>query len=167
MNENCKTKGMKNSRMTSCATVFISSLFLFQLTGCSSMPWNKESAGEIATSGPTVLNAHTEPGTFELNKQLKPSETNKVVADVKSFKATVAEVKLNFIEIPLSIPMKNVGGTTWVAEMSADQLKRLAVSGKTMKYEARVEVKDASGKTATSKDPVEILIKTPDITKSG
>ena len=131
------------------------------------MPWNKESAGQIAASGPTVLNAHTEPGTFELNKQLKASETNKVVADVKSFKARVAEVKLNFIEAPLSLPMKNVGGTTWVAVLSADQLKALAVSGRTMKYKARVEAKDETGKSATSKDLVEILIKTPEITKSG
>ena len=131
------------------------------------MPWSKESGTQIATSGPTVLNAHTEPGTFELNKQLKPSETSKVVADVKSFKEKVSEVRLNFIEVPLSIPMRNVGGTTWVAELSADQLKGLAVSGKTIEYQARVEAKDESGKTATSKDPVKISIKTPEITKSG
>ena len=143
-------------------------LFLvLQLAGCSSMPWNKESGEQIAVSGPTILNAHTEPGTFELNKQLKASETNKVVADVKDFQSKVVDVKLNFTEIPISISMKNVGGSTWVGSLSPDQLKRLAVSGKNMKYEARIEAKDESGKIATSKDTVKISILTPEITKSG
>lgn len=158
---------MKNTRTVTVAVTIASSLLLLQLTACSSMPWQKESAGEIASSGPTVLNAHAEPGTFELNKQLKPSETSKVVADVKDFKSKVVDVKLNFTEIPLSIPMKNVGGTTWVAELSAEQLRSLAVSGKTIKYEARVEARDEAGKTATSKGPVQISIRTPEITKSG
>ncbi|MGK5083698.1 hypothetical protein WDW37_10375 [Bdellovibrionota bacterium FG-1] len=158
---------MKNhTKMPYIVTLFSGLLFL-QVTACSSMPWNSESGKDIATSGPTVLNAHTEPGTFSLNQQLKPNETNKVVADVKDFGSKVTDVKINFTEVPLSIPMKNVGGSTWVAELNAEQLKRLAVSGKTMKYEARVEAKDESGKISTSKGPVEISVQTPEVTKSG
>lgn len=158
---------MKPFNTMSFAAWSVSALFFLQLTGCSSMPWQKESGEQISTSGPTILNAHTEPGTFELNKQLKADQTNKVVADVKDFSSKLTSVELSFNEIPLSVPMRNVGGTTWVAELSPAQLKRLAVSGKTMKYEARVEAKDESGKTATSKGPIEISIRTPDITKSG
>ena len=131
------------------------------------MPWQSESGEQIATTGPTVLNAHTEPGTFMLNRQLRADQTNKVVADVKDFTSKVSSVELSFNEIPITVPMKNVGGTTWVAELSPAQLKRLAVSGKTMNYEARVEAKDEAGKIATSKGPVEVSIQTPEVTNSG
>ena len=131
------------------------------------MPWHQESAKNIAQTGPTVLNAHADPGTFELNNQLRATQKNQVLADVKDFNSKVVDVKLNFSQIPLSVPMKNVGGTTWAAQLSPDQLKSLAVSGKTMKYEGTVVAKDEAGNTATSNSPISIWINTPEIAQRG
>ena len=158
---------MKQSDAKLCVKTLISGLLILQATACSSMPWHQESAKNIAPTGPTVLNAHADPGTFELNNQLQPIQNNQVLADVKDFNSKVVEVKLNFTQIPLSVPMKNIGGTTWAAQLSPDQLKSLAVSGKTMKYEGTVVAKDEAGKSATSKGTVAIWVDTPEIKQSG
>ena len=146
------------------AALIVTSIWILQMTACSRMPWKQESDKEIAKSGPTVLNAHSEPGTFELNNQQQAKQPGKVLADVKDFNSKIIEVKLNFTEIPLSVTMHNIGGTTWVAELSSEQLRSLAVPGKTMKYKSSVVAKDEQGKTASSKDHVEIEIIAPAVT---
>lgn len=136
-------------------------------TGCSSIMGKKESDEDIARSGPTVLYARTEPGTIELNRDLAPLQPARVIADVKDFKNQVTDVKLQFNNVPLEIPMTNVGGTTWQAEISPRQLEMLAVSGRTMSYEAQVIAKNNKGQVAMSRDPVEVEIKTPEVGSTG
>ncbi len=139
----------------------------FQMAACSSAPWNRESAKDVAQEGPTVLNARTDPGTIELNKSLRANQPARVLADVKDFNSKVKDVTLEFTEVPYKVPMKNLAGTTYVATLDAKQLKRLAVSGKTITYQAMVTAKDQSGKVASAKSPLEIKIKAPELTATG
>lgn len=118
---------------------------------------------EISARGPTVLYVRAEPGTIELNRDLRPLEPAEVLADVKDFRDKVTEVKLRFINVPMEIPMENVGGTTWRARLTPEQLKKLAVSGQTIKYETEVVAKNSQGLTATSEKPAIVAIKTPEI----
>src|SRR4051812_22527482 len=116
-------------------------IFVAVASSCSSMPGQSESGREIASTGPTIMNAHAEPSTVELNRNLKPTRTPEILADVKDFRSKVTDVKLKFMHVPIQIPMKNIGGTTWRAELSPRQLQMLAVSGKTIKYDATIIAK--------------------------
>lgn len=119
-----------------------------------------------ANNGPAVVSAKTEPGTIELNRDLQPTRPAEVVADIKDFTSKITEVKLQFANIPLEIPMENVGGSTWRAQLSPRQLEMLAVSGRTTRYEANVIAKNEDGKTAMTKNPVEVAVKAPDLAGS-
>ena len=111
--------------------------------------------------GPTILTARSEPGTIELNRDLQPIQAPKVIVDVKDFRSQVTDVMLHFENVPITVPMENVGGSTWEAKLDAHQLEMMAVSGETIKYGAQVIAKNADGKTATSEKPVEIAVKAP------
>ena len=119
----------------------------------------------MASSGPTVVDAKTNPGTFELSSDFKPTQTATIVADVKDFTAKVTDVNLRFLHVPMEIPMQNIGGTTWRAQLSSEQLKTLAVGGQTIKYDVNVVAKDEDGMTAVSKEPINIAVKAPDLSK--
>ena len=138
------------------------------LTGaaCSSMPGQSESSQNLSANGPTILNARTQPGTIELNTALQPNQPAEILADVKDFNSTITDVKLRFVHVPLELPMKNIGGTTWRAQLSPKQLQLLAVSGKTMKYDANIIAKNEAGQTAVSGEPVTVAVKTPEVAKN-
>ena len=121
------------------------------------------SAKDIAQRGPTVMNARTEPSTVELNRELKPFQKSEILADVKDFDSTISKVTVKFTQVPVQIPMTNIGGSTWRAEISPSQLKSLAVSGKTMKYEAQIEARNEKGQVAIARDPITVSVKTPDL----
>lgn len=132
-------------------------------SACSSFPGGNSGSGDqLAVTGPTVLNARTVPSTIELSTDLRPQQPAEVLADVKDFNSQIKDVKLRFIHAPLEIPMKNIGGTTWRATLSPEQLKMLAVSGKTMNYDADIIAQNDAGQFATTDKPVEISIKTPE-----
>ncbi len=134
------------------------------ITGCSSMSGTKSDAGkDISATGPTVLNERVMPGTVELDKSLQSKEPVQVVADVKDFQAPVTDVKLQFLHVPLTVPMEKVGGSTWSATLSPEDLRQLAVSGQTMSYQAQVIATNESGNIGTSADPVSISVKTEDL----
>lgn len=136
------------------------------LNGCSSMIGSSgPSDKEISSRGPTVLYVRAQPGTIELNRNLQPTQSAEVLADVKDFRDKVTEVKLRFVNVPLEIPMKNVGGTTWRAELTAAQLKKLAVSGETIRYETEVVAKNSKGQIAVSDKPAVVAIKAPELSK--
>ncbi len=128
---------------------------------------NSKNSEDIAMSGPTVLDAKTNPGTFDLNQNLEPVSRTQVVASVKDFQHKVTDVRIRFLHVPMEISMKEVSGSTWVADLSSSQLKQLAVNGHTMKYEANVVARDNSGQTAVSKSPIEIAVRAPDINATG
>jgi hypothetical protein len=133
-------------------------------SGCATFRGEKTTQGkDIAASGPTVLNAHAMPGTIELNRNLQPMRAAEVLADVKDFQSTVVDVKMRFQHVPLEIPMKNIGGTTWRAELTPRQLQMLAVSGQTMKYDVDIIAKNQEGTVGVSKSPVTLEIKSPDM----
>lgn len=121
---------------------------------------------EVAAAGPTVMNVRTEPSTVELNRDLQPLQPAEVLADVKDFRSNITEVKLQFTHVPLEIPMENIGGTTWRTQLTPRQLQMLAVSGRTIKYEATIMAKNAEGQVASSKTPVEVSIKSPDLAQT-
>jgi hypothetical protein len=78
----------------------------------------------------------------------------------------VTDVQLQFVNAPLVVPMQKIGGTTWRAELTPDQLRKLAVNGKTMKYRATVVAHDSSGLVVSSK-PLELAIAAPSATDVG
>lgn len=143
-------------------------LMLSIASGCATM--RGESSGKDlsqANSGPTVVYAKTEPGTIELNRNFQPARPAEVVADIKDFTGKITDVKLQFANIPLEIPMENIGGSTWRAQFTPRQLEMLAVSGRTTRYEANVIARNNEGKTTMSKNPVEVAVKAPELTGTG
>jgi hypothetical protein len=138
---------------------------VFAANGCSSM--SKSESKEFASNGPTVMNARAEPSTVELNRNLQPIQNSEVLADVKDFRGKVTDVRLKFVHVPVTVPMENVGGTTWRARLTPQQLRSLAVSGKTISYDANIVAKNDKGQAATSSSPVTVSIKAPEITQAG
>lgn len=137
------------------------------LAGCASLIPPGEAGKGITVNGPSVSNERTAPKVFELNRQLQPKMVPEVLADVKDFKAGVESVQLKFLHVPLEVPMKNIGGTTWQATLSQKELQKLAVSGTTVSYDANVVAKDKNGQVAESTKPVSVIIKAPDLAKSA
>jgi len=122
-----------------------------------------KSGQDLARTGPTVLNARVNPSTIELNRNMQPSQAPEILAEVKDFNSKITEVKLRFIHAPMEISMQNVGGTTWKATLSPEQVKALAVGGQTMRYEANIIARNEDGDMSVSSDPVEVAVKTPDM----
>jgi hypothetical protein len=133
-------------------------------TACSTSR-GPSTGADLSASGPTVVSVQSKPSTIELTRELAPTEPGaSVVAEVKDFTSAVSEVNLRFINVPLSIPMTYLGGTTWQAQLTPEQLKILAVGGRTMSYAANVIARNEEGQTAVSSEPVTVAVKTPDLT---
>jgi hypothetical protein len=128
--------------------------------GCSTFQSHKNSE-DIAASGPTILNAKADPSTVQLNPNLQPKENALLFADVKDFDSRIQNVHVRFIHVPIDLPMKQVAGTTWEAELTPGQLKELAVSGQTIRYEANVIAMNEKGQTAVSSAPISLSIQAP------
>jgi hypothetical protein len=131
--------------------------------GCASMSNPIETGRDIASTGPTVLNAKSNPATIQLNQNLQPTQAAEITADVKDFNHKISEVKLKFIHVPVEVQMQNLGGTTWRATLSAEQLQMLAVTGKTVKYEANIVANNDKGQTGITQSPLNISIKAPEL----
>ncbi len=113
------------------------------------------------------MNARTTPTTIQLNQNLVAVEKPAITADVKDFNHKISDVKLKFVHVPVEVPMENMGGTTWRATLSTEQLQLLAVTGKTVRYEANVVASNDKGQTAISQTPVTISIKAPELPVGG
>jgi hypothetical protein len=125
-----------------------------------------EASKDLSSTGPSILNVQSSPTTVELNRSLQAEKTPEVVADVKDFRSKITSVVLKFKHVPLQIPMENIGGTTWRAVLSQQQLETMAVSGKTINYDASVIARNAEGQVVESNTPVIIAIKAPDISQT-
>lgn len=145
---------------------------LLAAAGCSHAP--AQNAGAVASNhdltardlnnnGPTVIDTAPEPVVISLNSALQPSQPAIISADVKDFKSTITDVRLKFRDIPLELPMSYYGGTTWRAELTPPQLQMLAVSGKTMQYQADIIARDANGSEQSSRRGVTLAVKAPEI----
>ena len=156
---------MKKTYKNICSLLFSIGI-LIAATGCSSTPGQIESGKEISATGPTVMNARAEPTTVELNRDLQPLKAPEVLADVKDFRSKITKVTLRFTHVPLQIPMTNIGGTTWKAELSPEQIQMLAVSGKSIQYDATVMAQNQNGQATESQNPITITIKSPDLSKN-
>lgn len=133
------------------------------LSGCSSTPFSSsKNAQNISATGPTILDAKTNPGTVELNADLKAPQNPQIFADVKDFNSPVKEVRARFIHVPIELSMNQLAGTTWEASLTPDQVKQLAVAGQTMHYQANIVATDADGRVAVTQSPIDIAIKSPD-----
>jgi hypothetical protein len=151
---------MKNLSSKLIATGFLLAIG----SACSSMPGsNSTSAKDLAVNGPSIINARTVPETIELSTDLRPQQPAEILADVKDFNSQISDVKLRFLHAPIEVPMRNIGGTTWRATLTNSQLRMLAVSGKTMSYDAQIIAQNANGQSSTTQNPVEVQIKTPDL----
>jgi len=135
-------------------------------SSCSSMS-SSESGDKITATGPTIMNARTTPTTVELNRDLQPLQKAEVMADVKDFNSKVTDVRLKFKNIPIQIPMQHIQGTTWRAQITQRQLQMLAVSGKTIKYDASIIARDERGMTGESASNISVAIKAPDLSRNS
>lgn len=140
----------------------------FLASACASNPVSisTKTDKDISANGPTVVDARANPDTFELNRDLG-ARTAEVMASVQDFDSKVKSVTLSFIHVPLEIPMSHVVGNVWRTELSDAQLRKLAVEGKTMKYEAYVVAHDGGGKVSASPKEVTITVKAPDLSANG
>lgn len=139
-------------------------LTIVSLTSCSSGPAPSK---ESDPGSPIILTTRTEPGTIELNRDLQPLRVPKVQADIEDLHSKVTEVTLEFEDIPVTVPMTNVGGSTWEVQLDEHALEMMAVSGQTAKYGATIMAKNADGKRALTEKPVEISVKAPSLAKSS
>ena len=104
------------------------------------------------------------PGVVELNRDFQPMKPAEVLADIKDSNARIDNVTLQFSGIPLEVPMENIGGTTWRAQLTPRQLEMLAVNGQTIHYKANVVAHDENAARLGARPvPVEVAIKTPDV----
>ncbi len=141
----------------------LAALVMIAASGCSTLKGgNTKSGEEIAMTGPTIVQAKAEPKVFQLDQSLAPIQQASVFADIKDFSANLEDVRLRFIHVPLELKMHRLAGSTWQASIPADALKKLAVSGQTMKYQIDVVARDANGHVATTKTPLEIAVKAPE-----
>ena len=132
------------------------------LAACSSTGKSK-SGQDLATTGPTIVDVKTNPGTFEVNRNFQPNRPPEIIAEVKDFTSPVSDVRIRFVNVPMEIPMEHVAGTTWRAVLTPEQLKQLAVGGQTMNYQVRVVAKSSDGMTTTSADTTNVAVKTPSL----
>ncbi|MFZ9596229.1 MAG: hypothetical protein ACO3A2_09140 [Bdellovibrionia bacterium] len=140
---------------------------LLSVVGCSSVPSPKDLSEALSVRGPTVLNARVDPHQVELNRSLQPNRTPEILADVKDFSSKITRVTLQFTTIPVEIPMENIGGTTWRAQVTPEQLRSLAVSGRTISYAVKIIAENQEGKKAESSPPLSLEIKTPDLSQNA
>ena len=138
-------------------------MFLAFASGCSTFKGKSTSANDLAANGPTIVGARTNPGTFELNRNLQPAGPTEILAEVKDFTSSISEVRVRFVNVPMEVPMTHIGGSTWRAELTPAQLKMLAVGGQTMEYQVNVIAKNADGQTAVSHEPLQVSVKSPDL----
>jgi hypothetical protein len=132
------------------------SVIAFGGVSCSSGPSGKD----LSTSGPKVVDVNKNMATIKLDRNLKP-ERPEVYAEIKDFSSPVTDVRLKFVSIPMEIPMKHLVGTTWVAQLTPDQLQKLAIRGQTARYDAKVMAHDKTGKTGASDETITIAIVAP------
>lgn len=118
---------------------------------------------ERQAQGPMIINPRSNPETIELNRYMQPKEPHEFLAEVKDFTAKVTDVRLRFKDAPLEIPMERVGGSTYRAELSTDQVRKLGVSGETIEYEAEVVARNERGQEVVSDDELEFEVKAPEI----
>lgn len=135
--------------------------------GCSTAPTpTYVSEAKVAPTGPTVMNARSSPSTVELDTQLQAKYNPQILADIKDFTSPVNKVTLRFMDVPIEIEMNNLQGTTWQATLTPEQVKKLAVSGKSIKYFLEIIATDEQGRSASSPEPVQIVIKAPELARA-
>jgi hypothetical protein len=160
---------MVKTKLTALSLPFLTfTLLAIGASGCATGQSARNNASQdTSASGPSVVYARSEPSTVELNRDFQPTQPAEVLADVKDAESKVSDVKLQFTSIPLEIPMENIGGTTWRAQLTPRQLEMLAVSGRTTRYEANVIARNQDGKTSMTTKPVDVAVKAPDLTGAG
>jgi hypothetical protein len=142
---------------------FLILVFLLATQGCSSPAPKPELGKDLAAIGPSILHIQLVPQVITLDSQLNATPLPQVTADVKDFRSKVTQVILRFKHIPLEMPLEPIGGTTWRAIFSTDQLQNLAVTGGSVRYEATLVAKNQLGETTESNPPFVITIRAPSI----
>jgi hypothetical protein len=135
-------------------------------TGCSSFERRGETSlnQRISSKGPNIVNQKVSPSTIELDRNSNPNRKPVFQAEVMDSDAKVKEVNLKFKNLPStsvlsSLAMTKSDGLLWKTELSAEQLKALSVSGKTVSYEAIVVAKDEKGNVGSSQSPLILSVK--------
>ena len=159
----CKL-GMKQIHKSTLTLASTFTLAALLAAGCSSVPFQGGVSGnQMASQGPTILNARTEPGVIHMTKNLEPVGPYQVLADVKDFTGNVTNVTLKFSNVPLQVPMQKIAGSTWGATLTPQQLRMLSVAGETARYQANIIATDSNGQSAMNSSPLTVAVATPQI----
>lgn len=154
---------MKNYFYASITSLFVAALVG---SGCAGLfSSHDKSSDELSAIGPTVIEARSNPKTIELDGNLQPIGGADVLAEIKDFNSNVSNATLEFVDVSLQVPMQHVAGTTWRGTLTQEQLKKLAVTGQTMHYEANISAVNERGQTAVTPKPVPIIVTAPDLAK--
>lgn len=142
-------------------------LALASASACSTLKGEKEGGDVASTTGPVVVDSKIQPSTIELDRKLQPMQRAQVTAEVKDFQSEVTDVKLRFSRIPMEVPLKHLGGSTWEGEISPAMLKKLAVGNQKTAYEANIIAKNAKGEVAVGQHPIEVVVRAPELTTAS
>ncbi len=134
-------------------------------SGCSTIKGEK-SAEDLSRSGPTILNTRVNPGTVELSRDMNPLRPVEILTEVKDFGANVNDVRVRFLEAPLEVKMSHVGGTTWRASLTPEQIRSLAVGNQTTQYRVSVIARNEDGQEAISRQAATVAVKAPDLART-
>jgi hypothetical protein len=122
---------------------------------------------------PIVINPRATPEVVTLSEDLQVSRPLEVYADVKNLGSDVDDVKLRvyfapdtdarlkFFNKPVEVSMEHMVGSTWKAELSADELKRLAINGESLRYVGQVIAENDEGQTTVSSVPIQFTVQAP------
>jgi hypothetical protein len=149
---------LNKNRILACASALTLSVAL--LGGCAHSRTQDE-LRQQASRGPVILNPRSNLNTVELNRFLQAKQPQQFFAEIQDFNSPVVEAKIRMAGTAIEIPMEKIGGTTWRAQLSDDQLKHLAISGQKMEYKASVIARDQNGAVASSKDPISVTVTAP------
>ncbi len=136
------------------------------------------SGGGVATSGmpiapPVIANPRVVPNVVILGPRLDAAQPVNVYVDIKSLGSNLDKVKLRlyfasdtdqrlkFFERPVSVDMKHLEGSTWRAELSDNELKKLAINGESLKYEGHIIAQNDQGQTTVSSETITFTIQAP------
>lgn len=146
-------------------TLSISLVTLATTSGCSTGGRQGVEADEVASVTPHVVGARVVPGEIELDRKMLPKKDPEILAEVKDYNSQITDVMVRFVRAPLELEMEHVGGTTWRAKLTNEQIRRLAIGGETVGYQANVIAWNEDGQVAMSERPIEVKIKAPDLAK--
>jgi hypothetical protein len=156
------------SRFASRLAAFTALSLVLSAAACSTSPKSARGGqpGQVGVNGPGIEDSRVEPEIVQLDRYLRPTQPARIITEIQDYSSPIVEVSARFLQVPLEVPLRNIGHRTWSADLTPQQLRMLSVTGQTMRYDAAISVRDAQGHTVVSPDTFQVAISAPDITSN-